>query len=64
MKNDKDLQKLISENNSLINIFYDQNYSMFNLTPREAIALFADIPVSEFNLRKFYALSKALVISE
>ena len=52
------------ENNNLINIFYDTSFSMFNLTPREAITLFADIPISEYNLRKFYALSKSLVIFE
>ena len=64
MKNDRDLQKFIYDNNNLINIFYEYNYSMFSLTPRAAMTLFTDIPISEYNLRKFYALSKGLVISE
>ena len=64
MKNDKELQNFIKNNNNLTNLFYDCQYSMFNLTPREAITLFADIPVSEYNLRKFYSLSKSLVIFE
>lgn len=64
MKNDSELQNFIKENNNLINIFYDSNYSMFNFTQREAITLFADIPVSEYNLRKFYSLAKSLVIFE
>ena len=64
LKNDKDVQQFISDNNNLINIFYDHSYTMFNLTPREALTLFADISISEYNLRKFYALSKSLVINE
>lgn len=49
---------------NLINLFYDKYYSMFDLTPREAVTLFQSIPISEYNLRKFYALSKDLVVNE